>query len=140
MKNDIDYTANILKVFLDCDDAHVMFLDVIKTVCGEDIDEKFIHHYGLIVENGLVSRRDLSIQTLDKMGIRYSLDNSITVIDMPLRLTQKGHDYSKALSNKEVLSKLKDGFKDAPFKVLFDGSQQLLTHYFKKKIDALTSE
>lgn len=140
MKIDIDYTAKILKVFLDCESAHIMFLDVIKSACGQEINEKFIHHYGLIVENGLVSRRDLSIQSLDKMGIHYSLDNSISVTNLPLRLTQKGHDFAKALNNKEVLSKMKEGLKDAPFKTLFEGSQQLLTHYFKKKIDSLTAE
>lgn len=65
------------------------------------------------------------------------MNNSVSLSAVPIRLTQAGHNFANALHNKEVLSKLKSELKDAPFKTLFDGSQKLLEHYFKKKIDAL---
>jgi hypothetical protein len=55
-------------------------------------------------------------------------------------LTNKGHDFANTLENNEVFTKLKTEFKNAPFKVVFDGGQKLLSHYFKKKIDQLTEE
>ena len=55
----------------------------------------------------------------------------------PIRLTQEGHDFATALANKEVLTRVKDELKDAPFKVIFDGSQKLLEHLMKKKLDVL---
>jgi len=39
-----------------------------------------------------------------------------------------------------VFEKLKIEFKDAPFKVVFDGSQKLLQHYFKKKLNDILDE
>ncbi|MGR3042708.1 hypothetical protein ABMY36_22455 [Vibrio vulnificus] len=59
------------------------------------------------------------------------------IVERDIRLTQKGHDFASALSNKEVLEKLKAELTNAPFRVLFDGSQKLLEHYLTKKLDAL---
>ncbi|GAC03799.1 DUF2513 domain-containing protein [Paraglaciecola chathamensis] len=140
MKIDIEYLARVLEIFTDSEEAHVYLCDVYKPLCGNEVDDKFLFHYALIVENGLVSRRDLTIGNFDKMGVSYSLDGSIFITNLPLRLTQNGLNFASALNNREVLNKLKIGFKEAPFKTLFEGSQQLLTHFFKKKIDSLTDE
>ncbi|MNG32655.1 hypothetical protein D3C84_1187240 [compost metagenome] len=66
-----------------------------------------------------------------------TLSGSSTLITLPVRLTQKGHDFACALHNKDVLIRLKSEFKDAPFKVIFDGGQRLLEHFMTKKLDDL---
>lgn len=143
MKIDIEYIANLLNVFLEADTAHVTILDFEKSgietenTQNSGLDEKFLFHIQLIIENGLISNKNLECNGLRTAGITLGMNNSVSLSAVPIRLTQAGHNFANALHNKEVLSKLKSELKDAPFKTLFDGSQKLLEHYFKKKIDAL---
>ena len=142
MRIDIDYIANLLNVFIEADKAHITIIDLkeagieIEDKENSGLNEKFLFHIQIIIENQLVSNKNLECNGLRTMGITFGLNN-VSLFPSPIRLTQKGHDFANALHNKEVLSKLKSELKDAPFKTLFDGSQKLLQHYFKKKIDAL---
>ena len=104
------------------------------------INDKFLFHIQLMVENGLISNQDLSFNGLKSIGINIGCSGSCVISAVPIRLTQQGHDFARAMSNKDVLLKLKGELKDAPFKVIFDGSQKLLTHFLKKKIDYLLAE
>lgn len=143
MKIDIEYIANLLDVFLKAETAHITILDFKKSgIEIEDaqkskLDEKFLFHIQIIIENRLISNENLECNGLRTVGIRLGAKNDAVLSVVPVRLTQVGHNFANALQNKEVLSKLKTELKDAPFKTLFDGSQKLLEHYFKKKIDAL---
>ena len=139
MKPNIGYIAEILTKFEECEQPQLGFVELWNSFVDQESRE-FVFHFRLMVENGLISRQDMVSSPVSSLGLHYSSPTDITIFDAQLRLTQHGHDFAKALNNREVLAKLKDGFKEAPFKVLFDGSQQLLTHFFKKKIDALTSE
>lgn len=142
MKIDVQYISNLLNVFLDSDKAHITLSafensDVkLYADGGKELDEKFIFHAQLLVENNLVSDKDLRSDSLDTLGISYDKSGSI-IIQKDIRLTQMGHDFASALSNKEVLEKLKKELKNTPFRVLFDGSQKLLEHYSRKKLDEL---
>ena len=143
MKIDIEYIASLLNVFLEADTAHITILDFkesgieIENTQNSGLDERFLFHIQLIIENGLLSNKNLECNGLRTVGISLGFNNTVNVLAVPIRLTQAGHNFANALHNKEVLSKLKSELKDAPFKTLFDGSQKLLEHYFKKKIDAL---
>ncbi|WP_249332064.1 DUF2513 domain-containing protein [Pseudoalteromonas rubra] len=88
----------------------------------------------------MISKLDLSIGLMDEMGLKYGSTGGLTVNNLPIRLTQHGHDFASALNNREILEKLKTEFKDAPFKVIFDGSQKLIQHLAKKKFDDLLKE
>ncbi|ASP48593.1 DUF2513 domain-containing protein [Cognaticolwellia beringensis] len=143
MKLDIDYISSLLNAFIEADSAHIDYNYWISSgVQVESLDnpgkfdEKFIFHAQLLLENSLISNRNFESRTLKDIGISFS-KNSDVVISVPIRLTQKGHDFCSALRNKEVLTKLKSELKDAPFKVLFDGSQKLIQHFAKKKLDDL---
>lgn len=139
----LEYISKILSVFLESNKAHICISDIegagVKIYHSnfKGLDESFLFHIQNIVENGLISNRDLQCHGLKSIGIQLASGNNVTISPVPIRLTQKGHDFANALNNKEVLEKLKVGFKDAPFKVLFDGSQKLLEHIIKKKIDGL---
>ncbi len=141
MRIELQYLSKLLNVFLDAKQAHVTlpaFENAGISIYSKDhnLDESFIFHAQLLVENGLVSDKDLRCESLKTLGISFNKSGA-TVFEKEIRLTQKGHDFATALSNKEVLSKLKSELSDAPFRVLFDGSQKLLEHFLTKKLDAL---
>jgi len=142
MRTDLEYFASILNVFLDSDRAHVDLEDFqkanIEVVSGEQkYNEKFVFHMQLAVDNNLIGLRDGPVAGVKNIGLKESLDELAYPALIPIRLTQNGHDFASALNNKEVLTKLKSEFKDAPFKVVFDGGQKLLQHLMKKKLDNL---
>lgn len=141
MVPNIDYTAKLLDVFLNSNNAHISIQDIQNsgiTIFGHSgLDKEFLFHLQLALENGLISNRDLQVGGLKSVGIHIAGGGGVTLTSIPIRLTQRGHDFAKSLQNKEILLKLKTELKDAPFKTIFDGSQKLLEHYFTKKLDAL---
>tara|TARA_Y100000310_G_scaffold127302_1_gene126395 strand:- start:196 stop:642 length:447 start_codon:yes stop_codon:yes gene_type:complete len=146
MKINLEYMKALLDVFIEADTAIIELTELVNSVgsSGSDtVSEEFVFHYSLLIENNMITKSNLMSGKLSEMGISLMYDvESYTYIhsDLYIRLSQAGHDFAKALNNKEVLNKLKDNFKDAPFKVLFDGGQKLLEHYLKKKMDNLLSE
>lgn len=139
MKIDLDYIKEILAYCIESEKPFFSLGELIKNVGSKCLDETFIFHYSLLIENNLVNRWNLKTGSLDYMGIlRHDHGPSCSNID--IRLTQSGHDFSCALNKKEVFDKLKTEFKDAPFKVIFEGSQKLLQHFAKKKLDSILKE
>ena len=143
MKIDLDYFKRILQVFLDATTAHIMLADIETegiTICNNRrINEKFLFHIQLLMDNQLIGAKDGLADRLIDIGIFHSF-SGYSVVSKPIRLTQLGHDFASALNHNEVISKLKDEFKDMPFKTLFEGSQKLLQHYVKRKLDILLQE
>jgi hypothetical protein len=141
MRIDLDYMAELLDVFLEADAAHISFPEIERSgiqVLGESgLDEKFLFHFQLAAENSLISNRDLQVNGHKSLGITIVAGGGVTLVSSPIRLTQLGHDFANALQNKEVLAKLRSELKGAPFRVLFEGSQKLLEHVLKKKLDQL---
>jgi len=142
MKIDIDYISRLLNVFLEAQTSHISILDFPKAdipIETEDelVNEEFLFHIQIALENGLMSDRDMKIDGLKTIGLHLMGNGGLTIAIKPIRLTQKGHDFALALQNKEVLTRLKTELKNAPFKTLFDGSQKLLEHFLTKKLDKL---
>lgn len=141
MKIDLEYIKDILTVFIDAESAHITFADLksadIPYDDNDDINQKFLFHYQILIDNELISLSTLEVGNLKNMGIYQSLDGQWGVVMKDLRLTQKGHDFAQSLANKEVFKKLKSEFKDFPFKVIFDSGRKLLEHTAKKKMDKL---
>jgi hypothetical protein len=142
MRIDLDYIANILDVFLEAEMAHVKISDFEKN--GIDLEgepkrfnEKLVFHMQIAIDNQLIGTKKGVAFNIAEIGMRESLPGTGTIIDIPIRLTQRGHDFACSLNNKEVLEKLKCGFKNAPFQVIFDGGQKLLQHFMKKKLDQI---
>ncbi|MBB1282665.1 DUF2513 domain-containing protein [Pseudoalteromonas sp. SR41-1] len=141
MKIDLEYIKDILTVFNEAETAHITFADLKKAGIPHDengdINQKFLFHYQILIDNELVSLSSLEIGNLKHMGVYQSLDGQWGVALKDLRLTQMDHDFAKSLTNKEVFSKLKSEFKDFSFKVIFDSGRKLLEHVAKKKMDKL---
>ncbi|KPA14920.1 hypothetical protein MHK_004873 [Candidatus Magnetomorum sp. HK-1] len=144
MKINIEYFSNLLDIFLEAKTAHID-IPIIRNA-GIKIeneqggfDEEFFFHLQIALENELISNRDLKFNGLKSIGITIGADGDVVLTDTPIRLTQKGHDFANALREKEILIKLKSEFKNAPFKMIFEGSQKLMEHFLKKKIDTLMS-
>lgn len=142
MKIDLDYMAEMLKVFLDSENAHINLADLknsgLEVENGNSkLSEIFMFHVEIALDNQVIGTKSGPAYTLKDLGFSFATDGSYGAVLKPLRLTQVGHDLASSLSNKEVLQKLKSEFKDAPFKVIFDGGQSLLQHFFKKKLDSI---
>ncbi len=142
MNVDYDYIASILNVFINSEKAHLSICDLKDAGINFEIDEytideQFVFHMQRFMDAELISDENGDLEGLISIGIILTSNNTHTTVKTKIRLTQKGDDFAKALDNKEVLSKIKSEFKDAPFKVVFDASQKLFMHYFKKKIDTL---
>lgn len=141
MRIDLDYMARLLEVFLEADTAHISVNELERPgiqISGEGgLHEKFLFHFQLAAENGLISNRDFQVNGLKSLGITIGAGGAVTLVDTPIRLSQSGHDFANSLQNKEILVKLRSELKDAPFKALFEGSQKLLEHFLKKKLDQL---
>ncbi|TLM73192.1 DUF2513 domain-containing protein [Microbulbifer harenosus] len=145
MRIDLEYLSKIVNVFLEAPTAHIEIPDFEKNgirIEGEPktFNEKFVFHIQIAIDNQLISSKFGSVFTMKDVGMDESLDGLASVSCIPIRLTQKGHDFACSLENKEVLEKLKSEFKNAPFKVIFEGGQKLLEHIGKKKLDALLAE
>jgi len=141
MRVDLDFFGSLLSVFLESEKAHVDFNDIskagVETEVDGEISEKLVFHLQLALDNQLIGKRSGPVYSLKDLGIIQSLGGSISICAIPLRLTQDGHDFALSLNNKEVMDKLKNEFKDAPVKAVFEGGQKLLQHFMKKKLESI---
>lgn len=139
MRIDLDYMASILNLFLESENAHIDFNDFeqssIQIEENGKLTERFVFHLQLAIDNQLFGKRNGYAHSLKDIGISQSLDGLDSICIMPIRLTQTGHDFASSLNNKEVITRLKSEFKDAPFKVVFEGGQKLLHHIMIKKLN-----
>ncbi|MFT6188790.1 MAG: hypothetical protein ACJAW8_000608 [Oleispira sp.] len=142
MKIDLEYISSILDVFLEAETAHIDLSYLEKSginLSGElnSFEERFMFHMQIAIDNQLVGTQKGNAYNLKDIGVNQSQSGRGLIINTPIRLTQKGHDFASTLNNKEVLAKLKSELKDAPFKVIFEGGQKLIQHAMKKKLDNL---
>lgn len=142
VKIDLEYLSSILDVFLEAETAHVDLSDLQKSGInldgtGNSFDECFMFHMQIAIDNQLIGNQNGDVYNLNGIGVSQGQNGHGIMVNTPIRLTQKGHDFASALNNKEVLSKLKSEFKDAPFQIIFEGGQKLIQHIMKKKLDKL---
>ncbi|MDH5934455.1 MULTISPECIES: DUF2513 domain-containing protein [Vibrio] len=140
MQIKLEYMSTLCSVFLESDTAMVELeeFDLAGIEVGFPmLDESFLFHIQLMLDSRLISDVNGDNLGLATIGILLNGDGSYRSQNKKFRLTQKGHDFSKSLTNKEILNKLATELKDAPFKSIFDGGQKLLEYYAKKKLDLL---
>lgn len=144
MKIDLDYMRKVVDVFINAPTATIELSDLEKAGINFEsvenpnkFDDKFMFHFSLLVENGLISNVKLESYDLKALGLHvgYTHDNYSTI---PLRLTQSGHDFASMLNQSEVFENLKSNFKEMPFEVMIDAGKSLATAFMKKKVAELT--
>lgn len=99
---------------------------------GEE-ENKLVFHLLLLVENGLISNRQLQTGDPKHIGIIFS-SRGVCGASVPIRLTQDGHDFANALNKKPILERLKQDFSEAPFDVAKDVGKGLLTKFLTNKL------
>jgi hypothetical protein len=132
VKIDQDYLKKLLEA---CQASESPTFDIEDLqAAGVDIDDKpFEFHMMILTDHGFLERDDGD----PGFGLTKGIDGFLSWSVLPLRLTASGHQFIEALSNKEVWSAIKHGFKDASITTLKTVSLKLLEGYAKKKIDEL---
>lgn len=98
-------------------------------------DPKFEFHMKILDDQQFIQQDDGD----PGFGLIKSADGFPSWAVLPLRLTASGHQFIEALSNEEVWSAIKHGFKDASITTLKTVALKLLEGFAKKKIDDLLS-
>jgi hypothetical protein len=141
MRIDLDYMKSLLVPFLQSENAYITAREWeasgITIAEQKQLDEKFLFHVTLLVENGLISNEKLESYDLECIGITSYLGGETRIAIRPLRLTQNGHDFATILENREALQRLKSDFKDMTFDVIFDTGKALMSAFAKKKLNDL---
>ena len=145
MKIDLDYLQLLLVTAIESDRSFITINDWKKKDIKFDgfnkpLDEKFIFHLRILMDNGLIQsiKTEGKPVTLESLGVMV-LQNASHIItnEIPIRLTQKGHDFANVLENSEVLNKLKTNFKNMTFDMIFDTGKKIVSAIANKKLEDL---
>ncbi|ELV8625623.1 DUF2513 domain-containing protein [Vibrio cidicii] len=131
MKIDLDYMNAILNTFIKSECSLITFYDWKKDglpfdAINKPIDEKFIFHIRLLVEEKMISDANMNC-TLPAIGV-FTNVNGVGYFNNPrgMRLTQKGHDFANVLGNNEVIEQLKSKATDCTLDMIFDYGKKIL--------------
>ncbi|MGI5343955.1 DUF2513 domain-containing protein [Escherichia coli] len=101
-------------------------------------DQNFIFHMRLLCDYELIVRVD------GKPGFGHIMSNELgegveySWLEVPLRLTARGHDFIADLRQKEVWQAIKTNFKDEGIGTLMSVSKSLAKGFARKKIKDIT--
>ncbi|MGP4249996.1 DUF2513 domain-containing protein, partial [Escherichia coli] len=101
-------------------------------------DQDFIFHMRLLCDYELIVRVD------GKPGFGHILSKALgegvgySWIEVPLRLTARGHDFIADLRQKDVWQAIKTNFKDEGISTLMSVSKSLAKGFARKKIKDIT--
>ncbi|WP_337086456.1 DUF2513 domain-containing protein [Escherichia coli] len=101
-------------------------------------DQNFIFHMRLLCDYELIVRVD------GKPGFGHIMSNELgegveySWLEVPLRLTARGHDFIADLRQKEVWQAIKKNFKDEGIGTLMSVSKSLAKGFARKKIKDIT--
>ncbi|MFV9667900.1 DUF2513 domain-containing protein [Pantoea sp. KXB25] len=137
MKIDQQYLKDLLIAFEDTVGPDTTLNDLSKSGFPND-DANFIFHMRLLHDNGLIMRVD------GKPGIGHEMFQNLGEevgyywLDIPLRLTARGHDFIADLRQQDVWQTIKTNFKDEGISTLMGLSKSLALGFAKKKVKDLT--
>ncbi|WP_045459994.1 DUF2513 domain-containing protein [Vibrio hyugaensis] len=140
---DIDY-AYIKQILSEIKEAQKPYADS-KTIYSKYLDAddsskvKFIFHWHLIIENGLVSTNKKPIYDLESGGLIASPQDPMQFMFVcpPIRLTNLGIELLSSLEEPRVLDVIVDKFKGEGFSAVIDISKQLGLKFLNKKLESI---
>lgn len=122
MKIDYDYMNEIFNLFLDAESPTVDWMSFEELRNGND--DKFVFHIQIMAEKGLISNNK-GDSSFERLGLRWTEGGRIHVFVLPWRLTANGHDFASAMNKSDVLSDIKEKFKDEGLSVVIDVAKQI---------------
>jgi hypothetical protein len=122
MKIDYDYMNEIFKIFLEAESPTVDWMSF-ETLRNGD-DDKFIFHIQIMAEKGLISNYRGN-SSYEDLGFKRVLSGNVHVNVLPWRLTANGHDFASTMNKADVLSDIKEKFKDEGLSVVIDVAKQI---------------
>jgi hypothetical protein len=134
MKIDYDYIKKICDVFLESETECV---NAFSSLNPEE--EKFVSHIKIMAEKQLISNV-MGNSSFEGLGFSQDLSQGNVHYTYPKRLwrlTANGHDFASALNKPDVLSTLKEKFKDEGISSVMDIAKQLAQKYLEKKLESL---
>lgn len=134
MKPDYDIIRKLLGVFLESKRTFITIDDIIKGTDSGIIDEDFLFHFLLIVENGLISNKNLTCNSPEDVGLTFGFNGNIIKFQVPVRLTQNGIDFANALNQKPVLEKVKKELSEAPFTFVKAAAAKIFSKILSDKL------
>jgi hypothetical protein len=121
VKIDQDYLKRLLEA---CQASEKPTFDIedLKVRGFDYYDPKFEFHMKILDDQHFIEQDDGD----PGFGLVKSIDGFVSWSVLPLRLTASGHHFIEALSNAEVWSAIKHGFKDASIETLKSVAFKLL--------------
>ncbi|SMG62043.1 DUF2513 domain-containing protein [Cedecea sp. NFIX57] len=114
MKIDFDELKRMLDKFLEAEGPFITLSQMgFPEESGEE-EDKFLFHLLLLVDNRLISNAKLETGDPAAIGLVYTMSRRIGIRNVPIRLTQSGHDFAKALHQPPVLERIKKELAEAP--------------------------
>lgn len=134
MKPDYDIIKKLLGAFLKSERTFLTIDDIIACTDSGIIDERFLFHFLLIVENGLISNKNLTCSSPRDAGLSFGINGNVIKCQVPIRLTQSGIDFANALNQKPVLERIKKELADAPFTFVKTAAGKIFSKILSEKL------
>ncbi len=140
---DYEYIKDILQTLKDLQapyangkDFYSRYLRLEAADTTEKDHTKFIFHWHLIVENGLVSTNKDNIYSLADSGLICSPQNPMKFMTnlKPLRLTTRGIDFLSSLQEPKVLEQVKSKLKSQGLPTVIEVAKQLTMGVLMQKL------
>ncbi|HHX8467886.1 TPA: hypothetical protein ACVO0H_004526 [Vibrio diabolicus] len=140
---DIDY-AYIKQLLSEIKEAQEPYADSQKLYMkylnvDDGTDKKFVFHWHLIVENGLLSTNKGPIYDMKSSGLVASpqAPMKFMLVCSPIRLTSSGIEFLSSLQEPKVLDVIVNKFKGEGFSAIVDISKQLGMKILNKKLESI---
>lgn len=128
MKQDPEYLKRLLSALQACPSPwpSMAYLEE----AGVTPDGKMLFHLQLLNDNGFIQPIDKD----SKFGFMESVGEEFGWTDTNLRLTAQGHEFIEALDKEEVWNVIKDQFRDATLRTIFDVGRALVNGFAREQI------
>lgn len=132
MKLNQEYLKNIILKIEGIPSPRPSLSQILEALSLDRLDDEFILHYEVLRDYRFIE----GVENTQNIGL-ISSDDGYDWIDVNIRLTANGHEFSSALKQSEIWKILKEKFKEDSIETLFNVSKELALIFAKGKIEKL---